>query len=103
MSSNLIPASELPPGTEVWVNDLSAEGRASFDSFLLKHAKHYRGHPTELDRWIRQGVLDEFAERINQGQTISYLLASEATKDGNEYLFHPSPADVLCEVLQRPE
>ncbi len=102
MSSNLTPASELPPASTVWVTALTADGRAGLDRFLAEHAKHYNGHPTELDRWISQGVLDAFAEKINQGQTIAYTLAPGASKDGEEHVFTPSPADVLCEALQQP-
>ncbi|MBS0195077.1 MAG: hypothetical protein JSR34_12645 [Proteobacteria bacterium] len=100
--SNLTPASELAHGSTVWVSDLTANGRASLDQFLATYAKHYNGHPTELERWISQGVLDKFAENINQGEPIGYKLARDASKDGEEHVFSPAPADVLCEALTNP-
>ncbi|MBS0576910.1 MAG: hypothetical protein JSS45_10915 [Proteobacteria bacterium] len=102
MSSNYIPASELPPASAVWVTDLTPEGRAGLDRFLGEHAKHYSGHPTELERWINQGVLDAFAENIRAGQPFAYTLAKDAAKDGQEHVFAPAAADVLCEALQNP-
>lgn len=102
MSSNLIPASELPPSSAVWVSDLTVEGRAGLDRFLAEYAKHYSGHPTELERWINQGVLDAFAENLRAGQPLTFTLARDASKDGQEHEFVPSPADVLCEALQNP-
>jgi len=102
MSSNLTPASEVQPGSTVWVSDLTAAGRAGLDRFLAEHARHYNGHPTELDRWINHGILDKFAEQVNQGDTISFTLGRDASKDGEEHVFAPSPADVLCEALQNP-
>ncbi len=101
--STLTPASELPAATTVWVSDLTAEGRASLDRFLAEHARHYTGHPTELARWISHGLLDALADRINSGQSITYTLGRDASKDGEEHVFSPSPADVLCEPLVRPE
>lgn len=102
MTSKLTPASELPAGSTVWVTDLTAEGRAGLDRFLSAHAKHYNGHPTELDRWISHGLLDKLAENINQGQPIAFTLARDASKDGDEHVFSPAAADVLCEALQQP-
>lgn len=102
MTNKLTPASELPSGSTVWVTDLTAEGRAGLDRFLSEHAKHYNGHPTELDRWISHGLLDKFAENINQGQPLAFTLARDASKDGEEHVFSPAAAEVLCEALQQP-
>ena len=103
MSSNLTPASEIPPGSAVWVCNLTANGRASLDRFPIEHAKHYGGHPTELERWISQGVLDGIADSIKQGGAIGYDLSSDASKDGKKHTFNPAPADVLCEAMPRFE
>jgi hypothetical protein len=103
MTSNLTPASEFPPGSAVWVCDLTAAGRTSLDLFLIKHARHYGGHPTELERWITQGVLDGLAESIKRGQTIGYVLRGDASKDGMEHTFNPAAVDVLCEPMPQFE
>jgi hypothetical protein len=103
MASNLIPASELPAGSSVWASDLTPEGRASLHDFLGSHARHYSGHTTDLERWVHQTVLDRFAETINAGKPIEFVLGADASKDGSEHVFRASPADVLCEMIVIPQ
>jgi hypothetical protein len=103
MASNQIPASELPPGASVRADNLTEEGRAELHRFLSDHSRHYSGHPTELERWVRQTVLDQFSDTINAGQPIEFTLTADAAKYGSKHVFRASPNDVLCEMIVIPQ